>query len=180
MTDPIHSRGHSETPEVSAELLDLDEQVGRALKSLKSDVDPKFVDRVVAASRQDLPPRTLRISTTPYLAGGLPSPSWLRAAAAILVVTGVAVVAWFGLQGSPGSVGPKGAVVLVETMPAAFRYPTREEAMLVAVLDGDGAWLDQASLDHPATLDAEPVLRTQGTNVDDLANEIDLILGATS
>ena len=60
---------------------------------------------------------------------------------------------------------------------ASFTSPRQP---LVAVLDGDGAWLDHSALEHPATIEAEPVLRTQGTNVDDLAFEIDLILGATS
>ena len=184
MTDPIHPEDDAEFTELSSDLQALDDQLGRVLSHVSEGVDPDFVERVYAASRGDLPSGSLsyaeaaRAAQTSHSAH---SHGWLRAAAAILLVTGVALVAWFSVERTRRDLDTRNDVMVVDnTVPDAFRYPTGEEAMLVAVLDGDGAWLDHSALDHPATMDAEPVLRTQGTNVDDLANEIDLILGATS
>ena len=182
MTDPIHPEDDAEFTELSSDLQALDDQLGRVLSDVSEGVDPSFVQRVYAASRTELPARTLSFAdAAARSAESSRSAGWLRAAAAILLVTGVALVAWFSVERTERALQNRNEVMVVDnTMPEVFGYSTGEEAMLVAVLDGDGAWLDHSALEHPATIEAEPVLRTQGTNVDDLAFEIDLILGATS
>ena len=54
-----------------------------------------------------------------------------------------------------------------------------EEVMLVSVLEGDGSWIDEDGVMYESHVDAESVLRTRGTSVDDLTNEMNSILGMT-
>ena len=178
-TDPIESM-ESLSPDLEA----LDRRLGEALASHAPTVTPAFLEQVVKASTPGLSesPAPLPLA---FPAHGGTSPmaqrTWVRAAAALLLMTGVAVAAWFGLQPvteSPTSLSVE--IVMDDQLPDILNYGSREEAMLVALLDGDGVWLDQTALDHPTTIEAESVLRTQGTNVEDLADEIDRILGATS
>ena len=179
--DPIESM-ESLSPDLEA----LDRRLGEALASHAPTVTPAFLEQVVKASTPGLSESPAPLPLV-FPAHGGTSPmaqrTWVRAAAALLLMTGVAVAAWFGLQpmtGSPASTSPSVEIVMDDQLPEILSYGSREEAMLVALLDGDGVWLDQAALDHPTTIEAESVLRTQETNVEDLADEIDRILGATS
>ena len=166
---------HEELPE---DLQALDEALGEVLRdSVAQTSNPALVDRVVAASAADLPGRTLPFSRP--AASGIWSSPQLQAAAALLLVTGLVFVAWFATK-------PYDSSTVESTAPVAFEFQDQlgiasaEEVILVAILDGDGAWIEHESLNRPAAIEAEPVLRTRGTNVDDLADEINQILGATS
>ena len=166
--------GFQELPD---DLAALDEAVGDVLREEARDqLDTALVDRVVRSSAQGLPGRTLPLEP----AGNVFFASArLRAAAALLLVTGLALAAWFALNAQRGPVESPSPLMAIEFQDQ-LGVASAEEAMLVAILDGDGAWLDQDSFDRPAAIDAEPVLRTRGTNVDDLAEEINQILGTTS
>ena len=166
-----------DSQELPEDLQALDEVVGEALRaSARHGADPAFMDRVIAASAEDLPGRTLAF--TPVAPRPWASPQ-LRAAAALLLVTGLALVAWFASTSNERSPAePPQRIVL--DFRDEIGMASAEEVMLVAILDGDGAWIELESLNRPAAIEAEPVLRTRGTNVDDLAEEINQILGATS
>ena len=177
--DPIESM-----EPLSPDLESLDRRLAEALASHAPVVTPAFLEQVVKASTPGLAeaPAPLPLAAHSHVGTSpMAERAWVRAAAALLLMTGVAVAAWFGLQPVTESpVSPSVEIVMDDQLSEILNYGSREEAMLVALLDGDGAWLDQSSLDHPTTIEAESVLRTQGTNVEDLADEIDRILGATS
>lgn len=151
----------------------LDARVGEVLRErLLRDASPIVVERIVAASRA---------STVTPINPRMPlfGPRF-RAAASLLVVASVALGAWFALRSTPGMTPSPAPRSLAINFERELGVASAEEAILVAILDGDGAWTDQASFNRPGALEAEPVVRTRGTNVDDLANEIMLILGTTS
>lgn len=182
--DPIESLESLES--LSPDLESLDRRLGEALASRTPTVSPAFLEQVVKASAPGLSqsPAPIPLADHAHLrTSPMAERAWVRAAAALLLMTGVAVAAWFGLQPvieTSGTNSNSVEFVMDEQPLEILNYGSREEAMLVALLDGDDMWLDQGSLDHPTTIQAESVLRTQGTNVEDLADEIDRILGATS
>ena len=164
--------------ELSEELKTLDESVGSALRgAVQHETDSALVERIVRASAQDLPAPHLQFE--PVRSGAWAS-GQLRAAAVLLLVSGVALAAWFALHVESRPVVEEPTPVLAVEFQDQLGVASAEEVMLVAILDGDGAWIEQESLNRPAAVEAEPVLRTRGTNVDDLAEEINQILGTTS
>lgn len=174
-----HTSGYEDN-ELPEDLKALDAAVGKALReSVDRTANPELVDRVFAASVQDLPARTLPISRA---RAGVParwSSPQFRAAAALLFVTGLVLVAWFATK-SQGIEPVKSSPSVVVDFQDQLGIASAEEVILVAILDGDGVWIEQELLDQPGATTAEPILRTRGTNVDDLADEINEILGATS
>ena len=178
MSDEHNQNAGYEHEELPEDLQALDEALGEVLReSVAQTSNPALVDRVVAASAADLPGRSLPFSRP--AASGIWSSPQLRAAAALLLVTGLVFVAWFAIKPYNSSTVDLKTPVAVEFQDQ-LGVASAEEVILVAILDGDGAWIEHESLDRPAAIEAEPVLRTRGTNVDDLADEINQILGATS
>ena len=178
MTDPPVRNASDEYEELPEDLSALDEAVGEALReSVAQTSNPALVDRVVAASAADLPGRTLPFSRP--VASAIWSSPQMKAAAALLFVTGLVFVAWFATKPYDSSTVELKTPVAIEFQDQ-LGAASAEEVILVAILDGDGAWIEHESLDRPAAIEAEPVLRTRGTNVDDLADEINQILGTTS
>lgn len=155
---------------LSDDLAALDSRVGEALRErLLRDASPMVVERIVAASRGSMAtPRSQMFGPR------------FRAAAALLTVAGLAVGAWFAARTTPHLTPSPAPRSLAINFEYELGVASAEEAILVAILDGDGAWIDHVSFDRPGALEAEPVVRTRGTNVDDLAHEITLILGTTS
>lgn len=172
-----HTSGYEDN-ELPEDLKAFDAAVGKALReSVDRTANPELVDRVVAASLQDLPARTLPISRA-TVSRRWTSPQF-RAAAALLFVTGLVLVAWFAMNSQ--NIEPvKSSPSVVVDFQNELGIASAEEVILVAILDGDGVWIEQELLDQPGATAAEPILRTRGTNVDDLADEINEILGATS
>lgn len=168
--------GHAEggdSPELSPDLKSLDDALGPVLREhLISAADEDVLDRIVAASLAARTPEPLR-----YPRGAFARQ--FRAAAAVVLVAGLAIAAWFASQGTTGDQTPAPRSVAIR-FEHELGVASAEEAILVAVLGGDDALVSQASFDRPGAFEVEPVVRTRGTNIDNLADEINMILGTPS
>ena len=177
---------HSENPNFSSDhevvglpedLASLDTRLGEVLRErFVTEPSSEMVDRIVSASLDSRTPESIPLYASRSL--NIVGPSF-RAAAALLLVSGLAVAAWFASRDSMSTTVPEPRTLAIN-FEEEIGVASAEEAILVAVLQGDGAWIGRSSFDRPGALEAEPVVRTRGTNVDDLADEITLILGATS
>ena len=167
-----------EVIDLPEDLASLDTHLGEVLRErFATEPSSEMVDRIVSASLDSRTPESLPLYASRSL--NIVGPSF-RAAAAVLLVSGLAVAAWFASRDSLSKTAVPEPRTLAINFEEEIGVASAEEAILVAVLEGDGAWIDRSSFDRPGALEAEPVVRTRGTNVDDLADEITLILGATS
>lgn len=164
--------------DLSADLRALDADLDRLLgDSIPTDAD--LVRRVFEASRIDLPPRIIPISTSP-------ARRFRRIAAGFGAIAAAVAVAVFAGRllddGRPTETGrtlagtAAGVDRPIDPMDdLELLEPRDSELMLVAVLDPDESWFDEDPYGIP--LDAEPILRSRAFGVDELEGAVFAMLG---
>jgi hypothetical protein len=164
------------------DLVGLEERIAFLLRS-ECSVDAKrsvsIAASVFEASLPSLPAHTLPIT------GGQFSP-WARrvaVASGLAAAACVAMVAWIGMRPALTETGPlveKNRVAMASDESGIFAVsmgePRDSEALLAAVLGGDGDWLADPSFTTVAFRDVRPVMDSWSLGVDDLEDEIRLIL----
>ena len=164
------------------DLVGLEERIAFLLRS-ECSVDAKrsvsIAASVFEASLPSLPAHTLPIT------GGQFSP-WARrvaVASGLAAAACVAMVAWIGMRPALTETGPlveKNRVAMASDesgiFAASMGEPRDSEALLAAVLGGDGDWLADPSFTTVAFRDVRPVMDSWSLGVDDLEDEIRLIL----
>jgi hypothetical protein len=169
--------GNSEAHELdhlSDDLKAVDAMVSEALQDqYVTSHTPELADRIFESTVDGLRPHAL-----PFKRGS--SQARLRLAASLFLAAGIGVAMWFASGTSRDVLSPATtSQIAMDSMSAELGQGNFEEVMLVSVLEGDGSWIDIDGLVHDSHLDAESVLRTRGTSVDDLADEMSSILGMT-
>ena len=164
------------------DLVGLEERIAFLLRS-ECSVDAKrsvsIAASVFEASLPSLPAHTLPITVGQF------SP-WARrvaVASGLAAAACVAMVAWIGMRPALTETGPlveKNRVAMASDesgiFAASMGEPRDSEALLAAVLGGDGDWLADPSFTTVAFRDVRPVMDSWSLGVDDLEDEIRLIL----
>jgi hypothetical protein len=164
------------------DLVGLEERIAFLLRS-ECSVDAKrsvsIAASVFEASLPSLPAHTLPITVGQF------SP-WARrvaVASGLAAAACVAMVAWIGMRPALTETGPlveKNRVAMASDESGIFAVsmgePRDSEALLAAVLGGDGDWLADPSFTTVAFRDVRPVMDSWSLGVDDLEDEIRLIL----
>ncbi|MDA1026200.1 MAG: hypothetical protein O3A19_07195 [Planctomycetota bacterium] len=167
------------------DLVGLEERIAFLLRS-ECSVDAKrsvsIAASVFEASLPSLPAHTLPITVGQFSpwARRVAVASGLAAAACVAMV---AMVAWIGMRPALTETGPlveKNRVAMASDesgiFAASMGEPRDSEALLAAVLGGDGDWLADPSFTTVAFRDVRPVMDSWSLGVDDLEDEIRLIL----
>ena len=178
----MSDHGADRPPEELIELTGLEEQVAFLLRSdcnVDAERSASIAASVFKASLPSLPAHTL-----PITAGR--SSLWARrvaVASGLAVAACIAMVAWIGMNPSSTETGTgvqerrvAKASDEVGIFAASMGESRDSEALLAAVLGGDGDWLDDASFTTVAFRDVRPVMDSWSFEVDDLEDEIRSIL----
>jgi hypothetical protein len=164
------------------ELIGIEEQVAFLLRSdcnVDAERSASIAASVFKASLPSLPAHTLPITA------GQSSP-WARrvaVASGLAAAACIAMVAWIGMNPALTETGTgvqerrvAKASDEVGIFAASMGESRDSEALLAAVLGGDGDWLDDASFTTVAFRDVRPVMDSWSFEVDDLEDEIRSIL----
>jgi hypothetical protein len=173
---PFDNSEHHDSDHLPDDLRAVDLMVSKALRDQSArSHDPELANRVFASTVDGLKPKSLPF--TPASSRQAP----LRLAASLFLAAGIGVAIWFASSNlSRDTQSPTNAQEMaLDSMSTELGPSSFEEVMLVSVLEGDGSWIDADGFVHDSHIDAESVLRTRGTSVDDLADEISSILGMT-
>ena len=171
---PFDNSENHELDHLPDDLKAVDALVSEALRDegIESD-NSELAARIFNSTVSDLRPHTIPFER-PL------SHTRLRLAASLFLTAGIGVAIWFASGTSRDSLSPTPSrEIALDSISTELGPSNFEEVMLVSVLEGDGSWIDEDGLIHESHVDAESVLRTRGTSVDDLADEMNLILGMT-